>query len=37
MQTASGTSQVIPRNGAAVALEAFGVTGQFASVFVAGP
>jgi hypothetical protein len=36
-QTATGTSQVVPRAGDAVQLYAFGVTAQLASVFVAGP
>jgi hypothetical protein len=36
-QTVSLTSQIVPRSGAAVTIEAFGVTGRFASVFVAGP
>jgi Thrombospondin type 3 repeat len=36
-QTATGTSNVTPRAGDAVQIWAFGVTGQYHSVFVAGP
>jgi len=35
--TTTGMSTVVPRSGAAVEIWAFGVTAQFASVFVVGP
>jgi Thrombospondin type 3 repeat len=37
MQTASGTSSIVPRSGAAVEIYGYGITAQFSSVQVIGP